>query len=440
MLQGIAYVPGSEVVLFTLMRTKNLVPMTRLAQGWTLTHGLGILWANGRVDQVLLDEPNAAFSDPGDVAVSSDGRFALVSSGGTDQVAVVAIADLLAMVTSASDAERRDILPNHLGMSSQFVRQRIPVGNNPRGIVFAPDGRFAFVANALADSVTVIETEGFTVVDEILLGGPAEISETRGGERLFHSADNAFGQQFSCRSCHPDGHVNGLTFDIEPDGLGMDPVDNRTLRGILDTAPFKWTGTNPTLNRQCGPRLAVFFTRLHPYTSSELAALVRYVSTIERPPNRHRAPAGLTSSQRRGKLIFERTVANTGRPIPPQRRCITCHNSPHKTAGTMADVGTTMWFDAPVDHDVVNIEDFSYDTDRYGELGIYYFADTGTPMRSFDAPHLTNIYDSAPYLHNGAAATLEEIWTRYDILGRHGQTRDLTRGQFNDLIAYLKAL
>jgi YVTN family beta-propeller protein len=248
MLEGIAYVPGSDVVLFTLMRTKNLVPLTRLAQGWTLTHGLGILWPDSRIDQVLLDEPNAAFSDPGDVAVSPDGRFALVSSGGADQVAVVAIDDLLSVVTSASDVERRDILPNHLGMSSRFVRQRIAVGNNPRGIVFSQDGRLAFVANALADSVTVIETEGFTVVDEILLGGPAEISETRWGARLFHSADNAFGKQFSCRSCHPDGHINGLTFDIEPDGLGMDPVDNRTLRGILDTAPFKWEGTNPTLS------------------------------------------------------------------------------------------------------------------------------------------------------------------------------------------------
>ena len=31
---------------------------------------------------------------------------------------------------------------------------------------------------------------------------------------------------------------------------------------------------------------------------------------------------------------------------------------------------------------------------------------------SFDVPHLNNIYDSAPYLHNGIANTLEEIWTR----------------------------
>ena len=32
----------------------------------------------------------------------------------------------------------------------------------------------------------------------------------------------------------------------------------------------------------------------------------------------------------------------------------------------------------------------------------------------FDTPHLNNIYDSAPYLHNGMADTLEEIWTRFN--------------------------
>ena len=37
--------------------------------------------------------------------------------------------------------------------------------------------------------------------------------------------------------------------DIEPDGIGLSPVDNRSLRGVLDTAPFKWEGTNPTLKR-----------------------------------------------------------------------------------------------------------------------------------------------------------------------------------------------
>ncbi|MEE9295168.1 MAG: beta-propeller fold lactonase family protein [Phycisphaerae bacterium] len=436
MMQGIAFVPGKDVALFTLMRTKNLVPMTRLAQGWVITNGLGIVWPDGRVDQVLLDEPNAYFPDPNDVAVSPDGRYALVSSGGSNRIAVVDVDKLLETIAQSSDDQRKHVLPNHLGMSSRFVVKRIEVGNNPRGIVFSPDGRFAYVANSLDDSVTVIDTGDYTVASKIGLGGPEEITEIRWGERLFHSANITFGQQFSCQSCHPDGHVNGLGFDIEADGIGFGPVDNRTLRGILDTLPFKWEGTNPTLQFQCGPRLAVFFTRLAPFNPAELEALVRYECTIERPSNPYRSPEGLTLSQRRGKAVFERTVDNRSQPIPPESRCITCHNTPYKTSRQRMAVGTTSWIDTPVEVEIADI----YDAEEYGELGAYYFEDSGVPQKVLDVPHLINIYDSAPYLHNGSAATLEEIWTRHNLADRHGLARDLTRQQLNDLIAYLKGL
>ena len=58
----------------------------------------------------------------------------------------------------------------------------------------------------------------------------------------------------------------------------------------------------------------------------------------------------------------------------------------------------------------------------------------------FDTPHLLNIYDSAPYLHNGIAETLEEIWTRYNPDDQHGVTNDMTKDQLNDLMEYLKTL
>ena len=58
LLQGVAWHPSGEFAFFTLNRTKNLVPMTRILQGWTITNGLGVLWNDGTVDQVLLDEPN----------------------------------------------------------------------------------------------------------------------------------------------------------------------------------------------------------------------------------------------------------------------------------------------------------------------------------------------------------------------------------------------
>ena len=57
-----------------------------------------------------------------------------------------------------------------------------------------------------------------------------------------------------------------------------------------------------------------------------------------------------------------------------------------------------------------------------------------------DVPHLTDLYNSAPYFHNGAANTLEEIWTRFNVVDDHGMSDDLTRQQLNDLIAYLKSL
>jgi YVTN family beta-propeller protein len=408
LLQGVGWHPGGRFAFVTLNRTKNLVPMTRIVQGWTITNGLGIVWRDGGSDQVLLDEPNLYFPDATDVAFTPDGRLAVVTSSGSDRVAVVDVNRLTAMLEAAAPREREEVFPNHLGKSTEFVVRHERTGASPRGVVVDPGGRTAYVVNALDDSLSAIDLERPGVVERIDLGGPREIDEVRRGERLFHSADIAFQRQFSCHSCHPDGHVDGITYDIEPDGIGLNPVDNRTLRGILDTAPFKWTGKNLDLRRQCGPRLAVFFTRIEPFTPDELEALEGYIRTIPRPPNRYRAAgAPLTDAQRRGKRLFERTHTNDGRLIPENGRCVTCHFRPLYTDRSMRDVGTRMWLDTHAE---------------------------------FDVPHLSNIYDSAPYLHNGIAPTLEEIWTTFNPDDKHGVTNDMTKDQLNDLIEYVKTL
>lgn len=406
LLQGVDWHPSGEYAVYTHTRTKNLVPMTRLMQGWTITNGIGVAWRDGRVDQVLLDQPHLAFPDPADVAVTPDGRWALVTSSGSDRLAVVDLGRLVSMLEAADEQERRAVLPNHLGVPTEFIYKEIETGKSPRGIAISPDGREAFVVNALDDTLTVVDLDNFSSAGEIDLGGPEEITKVRYGEQVFHNAGITFHRQFSCHTCHPDGHVDGVTYDIEPDGVGSSPVDNRTLRGILDTAPFKWEGTNPSLSRQCGPRLAVFFTRIQPFTPEELSAVDLYISTIPRPPNRYR-PLGapLTPAQRRGKKVFERRMTNDGRLIPPEGRCITCHPPPLYTNRQVVDVGTKMMYD------------------RESE---------------FDVPHLNNIYDSAPYLHNGAAHTLEEIWTVFNPNDMHGVTNDLTKDQLNDLMEYIK--
>jgi YVTN family beta-propeller protein len=407
LVQGVAFAPSGAFALVTLIRTKSLVPMTRTVQGWVMTNGLGVLWDDGRVDQVLLDELNDFFADPTDVVFSRDGAYAFVTGGGVQEVAVIDVGRLRRLLETASREDRLEVLPNHLGASAEFVVRRVGVGRSPRGMAVSPDGRHVYVADALDDAISVIDVATRERVRVLPLNGPQEITHARDGERIFHDARYTFARQFSCHSCHPDGHIDGITYDIEPDGLGVNPVDNRTLRGIYDTGPFKWAGTNPTLQRQCGARLAAFFTRADPFTPQQSAALERYVVTIQRPPNRYRAGEELTPPQRRGKALFERQVDRSGNLLAPTERCAFCHPPPYFTNRNRYDVGTQ----SPLDTHGV-----------------------------FDVPHLTNVYDSPPYLHDGRAHSLEEIWTLYNPQDRHGRTNDLMKAELNDLIEYLRTL
>lgn len=407
LIQGIDFAPSGEFALLTLIRTKNLVPMTRNIQGWIITNGIGILWKDGRVDQLLLDELSDFFADPTDVVFSKDGRYAFVSGGGVQEIAMIDIRKMKQILKNASEEERTEVLPNHLGISMEYILKRIPVGQSPRGMAVSPDNRYLYVADGLDDAISVIDIKKRKRVNVIDLGGPKEVTQARYGEHIFHDAQYTFVRQFSCHSCHPDGHIDGMSYDIEPDGLGINPVDNRTLRGINDTAPFKWEGTNPSLKRQCGPRLAAFFTRVDPFAPEQSAALDRYIVTIPRPPNRYRTGEELTPAQRRGKRLFERMYDNSGNLIPLTNRCNHCHTPPYFTNREVFDVGSASWLDT---------------------------------NNEFDVPHLNNIYDSPPYLHDGRAQSLEEIWTIYNPNDTHGLTNDLTKDQLNDLIEYLKTL
>ena len=121
----------------------------------------------------------------------------------------------------------------------------------------------------------------------------------------------------------------------------------------------------------------------------------------------HNPTGELTESQLRGKILFDRSEDNLGNIIPENNRCVTCHPPPLYTNLKLADVSTLAETDDPV---------------------------------LFDTPHLNNVYASAPYLHDGRAETLEEIWTVYGKDDKHGYVNDMSKIQLNDLVEYLKSL
>jgi YVTN family beta-propeller protein len=410
LLEGVAFVPGRPEALVTLVRPRNMIPALQVERGWMMTSGIGVLLLEtGELAQLPLDEPERFFADPSDVAVTPDGRLAFVSHGGSDVVTAIDLEGVRAVLAELRAAGRPlDDRADRLATSERYVLARIPVGSNPRGLAVSPDGTRLYVAERLDDTIGVIDITSLRRIGSIDLGGPGVTTTLRLGEKVFHSAKATLQGQFSCRSCHPENHVDGLQYDFEGDGLGRNLVDNRSLLGIRGTAPFKWNGKNTSVYMQCGIRFARFLTRSQPFPFDEQVALAAYIQSLEPPRNRHRASDGsLTEAQQRGRDIFSRSVRRDGKPIRLQDRCGTCHPGALGTDRQHHDVGSASAWDSE---------------------------------KAFDTPHLTNVWMGAPYLHDGKASTLEEIWTVYSPGDEHGITSDLGKGGLNDLIEYLRTL
>lgn len=406
LIEGVTVLPQGDMALVTLVKPKNLLPVLHVERGWTMNNGIGVIdLKSGRATQLLLDEVNRFFADPFGVVSSPDGRLAFVSHSGVNRISVIDTAALRRLVGGMDDQSRRQA-GLRLDLSKRFVIKRIPTEANPKGMAVSPDGRRLYVAERLNDSVLAIDLASLEPLYRIELQGREHETPERRGEKLFNSGLRSFQGQFSCQSCHPRNQTDRLQYDFEPDGLGVGVVDNRSLLGIRDTAPYKWNGKNTSLFMQCGIRFSRILTRVDSFRPNELSDLVSFIRSLPNPPNPHRSPDGkLTQSQARGKLIYERTHTKDGQSIPESNRCITCHPPPLYTNRKRADVGSA----SPTDLE-----------------------------KEFDVPHLTNIYATAPYLHDGKARTLEEIWTLYNANDTHGVTRDMTNQDLNDLVEYLK--
>ncbi len=410
MIENISFTPSGDLAFFTLIRPKNNITTVQVDRGWMMTHGFGVIEMKpeGRVIELLIDEPNQYFADPFDVIVDNDGKKAYISSSGVNYVSVINV-DSIRNLLFEKNPEILKMYANNLGMSSRYIVKRIPTGANPKGMAMTVDGTKLYVAEHLQDRIAVIDTKNLDVDTFIDLGGPGRITVSRQGRRLMNSAGGTFQNQFSCYTCHPDAHEDGLAYNMASKDMGRNITNTQSLREVGETAPYKWNGKNATVYKQDGMRFSTVLTRNEPFNYDDLDAIVSYIMTgIDNPPNLMYNPHGeLTQKQLLGKAIFERTHDNSGKLLPDKGRCVFCHPAPFYTNRKMFDVGTL----AASDDSIL-----------------------------FDTPHLNNIYASSPYLHDGRAKTLEEIWTKYGKTEEHGIVNDLTKMELNYLVEYLKSL
>jgi YVTN family beta-propeller protein len=384
------------------LHPKNLVPLAHIEHGGAFADTLTLFGADvGKPVEIPLDDLERYAVRPFGIAITQDKSRLFVTCGGSESVLVIDVARMLRYVHTHRGPHAQD-----LSASGNYVIGRIPVGHDPRGVALTHDGTKLLVANRLDDTISAIDTSTDRVTSTLPLVGPKKLSVMRHGEQTFYTAHYSFQSQIGCANCHIDSTFDGLQWDLEPDGFGRDIVDNRPIEAVKDTEPYKWNGGNPNLPTECGPRTEKYFWRAENYDDLTLTDLVVYIRSLPPRPNRWSAPGGvLTEAQERGRLLFVRDVDKFRNPIPETNRCMYCHSGPKGTNQKSFDVGTQKA------------------TDNSGML---------------DTPQLTNIAITSPYLHDGSAATLEQIWTVFNPEDKHGRTNDLTKDELNDLIEYLR--
>ncbi|HZF16033.1 MAG TPA: fibronectin type III domain-containing protein, partial [Steroidobacteraceae bacterium] len=282
---------------------------------------------------------------------------------------------------------------------------RIDVGQAPQGLVVSPDGSKLYVNNFMDRSISVFDitklvNDGQWNAQALgtwsAVGTEKLTAQVLKGKQIFYDARDtrlARDRYLSCATCHNDGGQDGRVWDLGGFGEGLRNTIALRGRAGMGQGFLHWSANFNevqdfeaqirSLSGGTGLMADADFnagTRSQPLgdpkagLSADLDALAAYLGSLNSfasSPNRN--PDGtLTSDAIAGKAIFQTAG------------CGSCHSGTAFTesgAATLRNIGT--------------IKPSS------GQR-------LGGPLTGLDTPTLRDAWGSAPYLHDGSAATLTD--------------------------------
>jgi DNA-binding beta-propeller fold protein YncE len=333
------------------------------------------------LDSLDIDNSDSATA----IAFSPLGDYFVVTLQGNNEIALF---DYYAVSRSA-------------GLGGLMTRQR--VGSAPRGLTFDTTSGKLFVQNYLSRDLSVfalseylstgksdfLRTTLSTVANETL--APAVL---RGKQIFYHASDPRMSAEgyLSCATCHSDAGFDGRTWDFTGRGEGLRNTTSLNGRGGLGMGNLHWSANfDEVQDFEHDIRGAFggsgFLTNAQFESTStpggapkaglnpDLDALAAYLGSLGHdhlPKSPHRSGTGiLTSSAAAGAALLVR------------EGCATCHSGNAMTDARLHEVGT-----------------LSSTSGKRLHL----------PLPGIETPTLRGLWESAPYLHDGSAKTLDEVF------------------------------
>jgi YVTN family beta-propeller protein len=356
---------------------------------------------------MLLDQPSNGAANPWGLAWLADSTHFLATLAGTHELCIVDFAKVLAQlpglrsISAASGptnlaggsrlrAASLNELPLQIGGREQVKLPTADLG--PRAVAVV--GQQVYVANYFSDTLSVIDLAAPHKAESIPLGPKQEMSTVRKGGFYFHDATICLQGWQSCSSCHPnDARADGLNWDLLNDGIG-NPKNTKSLLLAHQTPPAMSLGVRETA--EAAVRAGIKHILFTDQPKEISAAIDEYLKSLKPVPGPYLVHGKLSDAAKRGEKIF----AKTG--------CADCHVPGLYTDLHPHDVGTRAVYDRPVD--------------------------------KFYTPTLIEVWRTAPYLHDGSAATMRDVVTTCNPHNQHGETSSLSSQEIDDLCEYVLSL
>ncbi len=372
--RGVCVSPNGKYAFVThILSNFENIPF-RVDMGWTNVNVVTVIDLQSMQDKVTIgiDQLDMGAGNPWAISCTADGEYVCVTQAGIHALCVIDQKDLL------SDRARRTMSPlpgawpvyPSLG-ESLWKRVELP-GNGPRAL--AVRGSSVFVAEYFSDSVTVVQlapsTGGPAVETSIALGPPPRLSPERLGEMYFNDATICYQHWQSCASCHPDGRVDALNWDLMNDGIG-NFKNTKSMLLAHETPPAMAEGVRPTADKAVRAGLIhILFTHGR---EEEARAMDVYLRSLKPTPSPHLIDGRLSVAAQRGRQLFFSTRVG----------CSVCHPAPYYT-----------------------------DLKRHALAG----TDGGKSDVKLDTPTLVEVWRTSPYLFDGRYVSMHELLAD----GRHG--------------------
>ncbi|MCD8265172.1 MAG: YVTN family beta-propeller repeat-containing protein [Tannerellaceae bacterium] len=380
-LRDMCITPDGKYVYVSHNLGRFTVPTSQLQQGWMNTSAFSIINTETLAFEgaILVDEPERGAAGTWSIECNDD--YIFVTHSGTHDVSII---DHKGMLDKFHKYPNKEYLDYDLGFL-YGLRRRIPLkGNGPRNVVVKADQ--LVIPTYFADILNVVDIQSGKVT-AFNLNPDREESIENQGERFFNDAMFCFQNWQSCNGCHPgDARMDGLNWDLMNDGVG-NPKNCKSLLFSHVTPPNMISSIRASA--EVAVRAGFKHIQFFDVDEESAACVDAYLKALQPVPSPYLVNGELSEKAKEGRKVFDKL------------KCGDCHSGPYYTDLKMHRIGDDIEFE-----------------------------------KGWDTPTLREVWRTAPYLFDGRAAAMEEVYEVH----KHGINRKVSKKEIEALSEYINSL